>query len=136
MALLTITGSQVVSISGGTFVDALASAALTAGDVVYLNTAGKFALARNDLTTLEAKAIGLALHGASANQPMRVQTSGIISLGTGAAPVSGAVYALASTPGGIWLVSDILAAQQVTLIGIGIGTNQIMLNIVSSGVVK
>jgi len=136
MALLTITASQVVSVSGGTFIDALAAATLTAGDIVYLNTAGKFSLARNDLTIIEARAIGMALHGASVNQPMRVQTGGIISLGAGAAPVSGAVYALASTPGGIWLVSDILAAQQVTLIGLGIGNNQLMLNVVPSGVVK
>jgi citrate lyase beta subunit len=67
---------------------------------------------------------------------MRVQTSGTITLGAGAAPASGAIFALANTPGGIWLVSDIVAGQQVTLVGIGIGTNQIILNVFPSGVVK
>jgi hypothetical protein len=133
MADITITAASVAKVSGGTY-EGIAGATITAGQACYLDAAdsNKIKLARSD-TTAEAAAVrGIALHGSLANQPIVLQTSGVIAIG--ATVVLGGFYALSDTPGGICPTADVGASEFSTLIGIANTVAQLTLNFLISGV--
>ena len=118
MADLTITAANVVAGSGAVVTHGIAGEAITAGKVVYLSAAtNRWMLADNNSGTAEARrAAGIALNGASLNQPIAIQTSGDITLG--ATLTAGAAYYLSDTAGGICPVADIGAGEYVCLLGL------------------
>lgn len=131
MAILSITASQVVT---DLTVDADYEQGV-AGDVVYLDSATqKYLLAdADDLSATLADVRGIALNSASLNQPLRIQRTGRLTLGAGAAPVVGELYTLSATPGKIGPAADRDTDWHVTLIGVGSATNQIELSIWVTG---
>lgn len=133
MADLTITAAQVLPVSGYRSETRVAGATITAGQAVYRDSSQTWQLADGD-AALTAAAAGIALNGASAGQPCQVQTGGTITLGAGAAPVVGETYCASLTAGGIAPDADILTGDFKTILGIGIGSDQVKLGILVSGV--
>jgi hypothetical protein len=129
MADLTITAGNVVAGSNAQRAAGTAGEAIAAGKAVYLSsTTGKWMLADSNSATAEARrATGIALNGASNNQPIDVQTSGDITIG--ATIVAGTAYYLSDTPGGICPLADVGAGEYVCLLGIGSSTTVLALNI-------
>jgi hypothetical protein len=136
MADLSITAASVVAGSGARKVNGTAGATITAGQVVYLDSSdSKYKLADNDSATAAVRSpAGIALHGASSNQPLTILTAGPITIG--ATVAAGDVYCMSSTAGGICPVADIAAGDYNTIIGIGTSTTVIDVKLHEAGVVK
>lgn len=133
MADLTITAASVLSVSG-TRENGLAGASITAGQVVYADTAtGTYKLAdANGASATIKTARGIALHAAANGQPLAVQTTGSVTIG--ATLTAGTSYYLSDTPGGICPFADVGSGENVSLIGIAASTTVLALNITNTGV--
>jgi hypothetical protein len=127
MADLTITAASVVAGSGARKTTGTAGATVTAGQVVYLDASdNKYKLADCDSATAAVRSpAGIALHGASANQPLTIQVSGSITIG--ATVTAGVAYYLSATAGGICPVADLASGDYPVLIGLA--TSAALLNI-------
>lgn len=137
MVDITITPANVVPGSNAKIARGTAGVALTAGQVVYLDSAttGKYQLADTDSATAAVRSPhGIALHAASANQPISVQTEGALTIG--ATLVAGDAYYLSGTPGGICPVADVAAGDYPCIIGQAASTSVLNVDIVYAGVVK
>lgn len=134
MADLTITAASVVAGSNAVIERGTAGATIPAGQVVYKEAAtGQFKLADNNSATAEVRApYGIALNGASANQPIAVQKSGDITIG--ATLTAGVEYYLSGTAGGIAPVADLTTGMYTSALGMAKSTTVLALNIQSSGV--
>lgn len=134
MADLTITAANVLPGANASVSQGTAGEAITAGKTVYLAaTSKKWMLADADSATAEArKAIGIALNGASLNQPLAVQTGGDITLG--AVLVAGSAYYLSETPGGIQPSADLALGEAVCLLGLAKSTSMLAFNVQYPGV--
>lgn len=138
MAALTITPSQVLTVADATnaFVQGTSGATITAGMAVYsdLTDSGRYKAADANLSVAAAVVAGIALHGASAGQPLRIQTGGTIDLGAAAAAAVGVVYILGGVVAGdLEPCTALVSTWYSTIIGVGIGTNQVKLGISVSG---
>ncbi len=126
MADLAITASQVKAGAGAVEGTGVAGATITAGQSVYEDQAdGKIKLADSNLSLAAAKAKGVALHGALANQPVRYQKGGKVIVGAAAAPAKGTVYVVSGTAGGIAPHGDLLSGVYTTILGVGDGVDGI-----------
>lgn len=135
MVDIVITAANVVPGTGAKIEHGTAGATVTAGQVVYLDSAstGKYLLADNNSATAAARSPrGIALHGASLNQPLAVQTEGPITIG--ATVTAGVAYYLSDTPGGIGPVADLLTGEYPTVLGMATSTTVLNLKIQASGV--
>ncbi|MDX0007827.1 hypothetical protein GOB40_13900 [Sinorhizobium meliloti] len=138
MADLVITAANVVAGAGAKTTSGTAGAAITAGQVVYLDstTTGKWQLSDSDAATAAARGqganVGIALNGAANGQPLEVLTEGPITLG--AVLTAGTAYYLSPTPGGIAPLADLLTGDYVTLLGLATSTSVLNLDIQYSGV--
>jgi len=134
MAALSITAGSVVKGTGAKTTTGIAGASITAGQVVYLDSATqKYQLCDADSGTAAARtAAGIALHAAAANQPLTVQTSGQITIGATVAP--GVAYFTSATAGGVAPVADNTTGVYPTFLGFGISTTVIALDFVEAGV--
>jgi hypothetical protein len=129
MADLTITAANVVAGSGASVASGIAGEALAAGKAVYLSsTSGKWMLADSNSATVEArKAIGIALNGAAANQPVNIHKGGDITIG--ATLTAGTAYYLSDTPGGICPLADVGAGEYVCLLGLAKSTTVLAVDV-------
>lgn len=134
MADLTITAASVVAATGAAVTNGMAGATITAGQAVYLNaTTKKWELADSNGTPAAArKAGGIALNGASLNQPVAVATAGDVTIG--ATLTAGTAYYLSDTPGGICPVADVGTGENVCLLGMAKSTSVLAVNIQAPGV--
>lgn len=136
MADLSITASQVLRASGTT-ASATAGEAITAGQPVYLDVTDANKAKRAQATTLaKAAAVGVALHGAESGQPVTYQRDGVLTLGAAAAPVAGITYVVSGLVGGWSPHTDPTTPASTefsTVLGTGIGSNQVRLGILVSG---
>lgn len=134
MADLSITAANVVRGTDSTISTGIAGATITAGQAVYLDTANnRYKLADNNgASALVRTPVGIALHGASAGQPLTILTGGDVTIG--ATLTAGVAYYLSDTPGGICPVADLLTGEYPTLIGIAKSTTVLDVNIQPSGV--
>jgi hypothetical protein len=125
MVDITITPANVVAGSNASRVSGVAGVAVTAGQLVYKDSATqKFLLSDTNAVAVEAKQpTGIALHAASPNQPLAVLTKGDITIG--ATLVAGTDYYASDTPGGICPRADVGAGEQVTLVGLAKSTSVI-----------
>lgn len=113
MADLTITAANVEAQGGAQKGEKTAGTTITAGQVLVSDTDGTAILA-SDASAALAKVIGIALHGAAADQPIKYQINGRIDLG--ATLAVGKHYVL-STDGGIAPVDDIAGGEFATYLG-------------------
>lgn len=130
MADLTITAASVSLVSGNHDADQQAGEAFTAGASVYKNSAdGKWYKAKASGTADQAGAtdLGIALATAdAAGARVSVAKAGaVVALGTGAA---GGIYVVSATAGKIAPAADLASTNKATIIGLGIGSNQIVVH--------
>lgn len=129
---ISVTASSVVPGADYNYVDGTAGETLTAGQVVYLKSSdSKYWKAQCDGTAAEVTAIGVALNGASANQPVRIFTSG--NLNPGGTVVVGKIYLVSTAAGGIMPVDDLTTTHKVTLLGVGTTASNIAIKIHNTG---
>ncbi len=136
MADLSITAADVAEVagSGEKFAQGKAGATAVAGEAVYEDTADSFAykLAKCDGTEAEATVVGIMMGGGADGQRVTIQTEG--TLDVGGAATEGVTYALSDTAGKIAPIADIsTATEYITIIGVGIASGHIKLNIFVSG---
>ncbi len=134
MADITITAANVVAGSSARITHGTAGAAVTAGQVVYKDSAdGKFKLADCDSATAAVRSpVGITLNGAANNQPMAIVNSGPVTIGATLTP--GATYYLSQNPGGIAPFADLSTGDYPVIIGIAISASVLDVNIQEAGV--
>jgi len=134
MADITITAASVIAATDAVTETRPAGAAITAGQVVYLDSAtDTYKLADSDSATAAARSPrGIALNGGGTGQPIQIIRSG--NLTAGGTLTAGLAYYLSKTPGGICPVADIAAGGYATVLGIATSTTVLKLNITESGV--
>jgi hypothetical protein len=131
MADISVTAASVVPTSTTKRQTKNAAAAITAGQVVYVNSSDLVALADNDASVTTAAAVGIALNSCAAGQPCSYATSGDVTFN--AVLTAGAVYVLSSTAGGIAPVADLASDDYVTILGVASTTTNLTININASG---
>ena len=135
MADIVVTPANVAKGTGATVNNNLISGeAIIAGQTVYQSTSdNKVYKADNNDTAAKAVVFGIALNSTpGANQPISVQTAGIITIGGTTADAT--FYFQSDTAGGICPFADIVTAGMYnTLIGWGISATQIQLAIQATG---
>lgn len=133
MSDVSITVANVQSGAGAIIEDGVAGAAIAQGQVVYRDADGSYKLADcNGASATIRTPRGIALNAASANQPVRIQTKGEITIGGTLS--AGAAYYLSGTPGGIRPAADNTTGDYPSLIGIAKSTTNLLLSIAASGV--
>lgn len=107
---------------------------VTAGQTVYRKASdSKYYISDGNSGTPEVRATrGIALNGGSVDQPVVVQTEGLITIG-GTVAV-GTVYVQSATAGGVAPSTDLASGNFTTVLGIGISATQIDLKLHSGGV--
>lgn len=135
MADITVTAANVLKAAGGTVIGVTAGGTVTAGQLVYKDTADsdEYKAADADAQATAALA-GIALNGGADGQPIDVLTSGNIN--PGGTVTVGEVYCVSTTAGGIAPHSDLLTGDFVSILGIGTTTSNIKVDISVSGVAK
>ena len=126
-----VAGSDAVINRGGQ-----AGEAITQGQTVYLDASTKKYLKADCNSAIAAarQAGGIALNGASLNQPLAVLKSGPITIG--ATLVAGNPYYLSSTAGGIKPAADLATGDDICLLGLASSTTVLNVDIQFPGVVK
>lgn len=120
MADLTITAAN-VQLGTGTTLLGTAGETITAGQVLYLKASdGRLWLAQADGTTAEADAVGIALNGGSAGQPIHYVNDGGLTIG--ATTVKTSAYMLSATAGGICPQADLVSTNKIVYIGYATST--------------
>lgn len=133
MADISITAGNVVPSATASTVHGTAGATITAGQTVYLDTTtNTYKLCDADVAA-SAVCAGIALHGASAGQPLTILTDGQITIG--ATVVRGTAYYVSLNAGGICPVADISTGDYVSLVGIADSTTTILVKRINTGVV-
>lgn len=133
MAAISVTAANVARVDGET-VTFLAGATITQGMAVYVDANGLVQIGTNATSAgsgVGAQAVGIALNGGSAGQPITVLKNGTVNMG-GTVAV-GKQYVL-GTAGGVIPVDDIAGTEFLTTIGVGITAAQIKLGVNVSGV--
>lgn len=132
MADLTITAASVLADAAANTRQGVAGAALTAGQVVYLDSAtGSYKLADSNGAAALRSPVGIALNGAAPGQPVLIALSGPVTIG--ATMTAGVAYYLSDTPGGICPVADVGSGEYSTILGIATSTTVLNLKIQESG---
>lgn len=134
MTDISITATSVLAASDAIVENGSAGASITAGQVVYKDSAdGLWKLADNNSATAAVRTPqGIALNGAASGQPVRVLKSGNLTLN--AVLTAGVAYYLSDTPGGICPVGDLATGEYPAFIGIATSTTVLKVNITTSGV--
>ena len=139
MSDLAVTGTQVVKASNASVTNGTAAQTITAGQTVYQNASGFFALAQGNASAT-ATVTGIALNPAAANQPIQVLTAGGFSSMnsiSGFSGFSGMVYVLsAANPGGIAPNADLVTGNQVSVLGVASSPTLIQVQLQNSGATK
>ncbi len=134
MADISITAANVVGQGGAKTTSGVAGAAVTAGQVGYLDaTTGTWKLADNNSATAAARSPqGIFLNSAASGQPVKVATSGPVTIG--GTLTAGVAYYLSATAGGICPVADLTTGHYPTIVGIATSTTVLSVKFHESGV--
>ena len=136
MADLTITAANVVAGADAVKRQVKAGGTITAGQLVARDTTtGKYVVSDADSATASLREpVGVALHGASDNQPLMIQTAGLITIG-GTLSMTTQVYIAGDTAGAIRPAADLNTGDLGFLVGIAISTTQMRLAFAKGGIV-
>lgn len=116
MADISVTPGNVVAGSNATRDTGTAGETITAGKAVFLNTATNRWMLSDNNGTGTRTVRGIALNGASANQPVAVLKDGDITIG--ATLTAGTDYWLSATAGGICPRADLDVGMDTVQIGV------------------
>ncbi|KEA07484.1 hypothetical protein [Rhizobium rhizogenes] len=132
MTDIVITPSLVIAGTNATRDIGTAGEAIVAGKPVYFDsTVNKWKLSDNNGTGTR-QVHGIALNGASLNQPVSVAKGGDVTIG--ATLTAGVAYYLSATAGGICPVADLTTGMDTILIGLAKSTTVLGIGISDSGV--
>lgn len=136
MAEISITPGNVVAGTDADFYDGIAGGTVTAGVVCYLDdTDNSLKSADANVSVTEAEVKGIALHGASAGQPLRVQVSGELTIG--GTVVLATIYILgAGGSGGIAPSVDLASGWYTSVLGVASSATKLRLGILNSRALK
>lgn len=134
MVDLVVTAANTLAGSNSSTKQGTAGATITAGQVVYFDSAtSNYKLADCNSATVAARSpAGFALNGASAGQPLMVQFAGDVTTGATMAP--GVAYYLSGTPGGIRPVADMIAGDFPVILGIAKSATVMVMDLTEAGV--
>lgn len=134
MSDLSITAANVIAQAGAKIRNVTAGATITAGQMVYLDTAdGEYKLAdSNSATQAVQETAGMALNGAADGQPLAILIEGDVALG--AILTAGARYYLSPDAGGIQPEADLASGDEINLIGLAKSTTVLAVKITRPGV--
>lgn len=134
MTDISITPASVLPSTDATIERGTAGATITAGQVVYLeSSSGQFKLADCDHATAAIRSPrGIALHGASSGQPLKVLRSGSVTIGATLTP--GTTYYLSPVAGGICPLADVASGDYATIVGIAASASVLKVQFLESGV--
>ncbi len=130
MAEISPTPASVVPGANADFYRGIAGGTITAGMPVYLDATTQRlyqADANASLETAELK--GIATHAASAEQPLKIQTAGDITIG--AAVVLSTIYILGAA-GHLAPAADLASGWYCSIAGVAVSATVIRLNIFNS----
>lgn len=131
MADLTITASAVVKTSTTSILEGIAGGTVTAGQPVYKDTTASNTLKPCDADVLaSSKAVGIALHSASTNQPLKYASRGDLTMG--AVMTKGVPYFVSTTAGGICPYGDLASGDYVTFLGVASSTSNLVIGITAA----
>ena len=136
MADLSVTAASVAPGTGAQIQTATSGATLTAGQVIYLDTAdsNKAKLSDANAGALLAEVAGITVNGAASGQPIRYQKSG--SINVGATLTVGQTYINSTNAGGIAPISDLQTGSYVSILGVATSATNLKLGIINSGTVR
>ncbi len=129
MADISVTAANVIKGANAVTKTVQAGVALTAGQVVYQDTSDrKYKLADADAQAT-AKAAGIVINGAAANQPVEIQTEGDIDVG--GTLVKAELLIVSVTAGNLSrsTATDSITGKFMTSLGICTATNVLALKI-------
>lgn len=123
---IVITATSTVRVSGNVAAFSLGET-VTAGQPLYVSTSDGLAYKSDANAAGKKECVGIALNGGAINQPVRVQSTGTITIG--GTTVVGTIYCVSATAGGICPWADLTTGDQVIVIGVGGATNTIDMNL-------
>ena len=132
MANISVTAGSVLAVGTATRKTGVAGETITAGQALYYSPGDTKYYKAITTTATTANVAGIALTGASVDQPVIMLTAGDINIG-GTCAV-GEVYVASDTAGAIAAAGDNGSADYVTVIGIAKTTAIISVKILVSGV--
>ena len=133
MADLTITAAQVEAGATAKKLVVTAGETITAGQLVYTDSADDGKYKKCDASSAAyAEVAGVALNGASDDQPLSILTYG--SIDPGATVSVGYIYVVSRNSGAIAPVTDLASADFVSVVGIGTTSSNIEVKLIASGV--
>lgn len=140
MADIAITAANVLPSASARYSQQKAGVAITAGQAVYFDTAtGTVKLAKANGAAPQNTFFGIAAETAAANQQVLIIIGDAVGMALGGTIAAGALCWLSAvTAGGINITpADDVSGGTMTriLVGIGIGSNQIVLSPLVGGVV-
>lgn len=138
MADLTITNAIPVAGAANAFADLIAGESIATGDFVYRDAADGYKAKLGDGTSAaKANVVAMALHNATAGQPLRGQTKGRVTL-TGPTLDVGMVYVLSGTAGSdnVAPVTDVASGSYVTTLGVASTSAILDLDINPTGILS
>lgn len=133
MAAISVTATSVAPGSSCTTASGTAGATITAGQVLYIDTANSnvLKLADTDSSDLTSTVAGIALHGASSGQPITYATDGLVTFN--AVLVASKVYIAGATAAGdINPVADHTTGWRMSILGVAMSTTSLRLRIYNS----
>jgi hypothetical protein len=135
MADVSVTAASVLRTASTSVVMGIAGATVTAGQPVYQDATDGLKLKPTDADVLaSSQSVGIALHGASAGQPLQYAVSGSLTFNAGF--TVGQVYVCSVNAGGIAPYADLATGDFVTVLGVATTTSNLKMGIVYSGIAK
>lgn len=134
MSDIAITAANVVADAAATRVHGTAGETITAGQwVVKDPTSKKYVKADSNSATAALRTPdGVALNGASLNQPLAIATRGDVTIG--GTLTAGVAYYMSDTAGGMCPVADVGTGEYSCVVGMAKSTTVLTVNIQPSGV--
>jgi hypothetical protein len=133
MAAISVTAGNVIPGADARTLWGVAGETITAGQSLYIASATGLLMKADDTTAAKAACVGIALVGASLNQPCQYQTKGLITIG--AAVIVATTYVVGDSAGSISPDTDVATTGEFkTIIGVATTTGIINVNILASGV--
>jgi len=132
MADISVTPSTVIAGSNATRDIGIAGETIVAGKAVFLNASTNRWMLSDNNGTGTRQVSGIALNGASANQPVSVIKYGDLTIG--ATLVAGTDYWLSATAGGICPRADLATGMDAIQIGVAKSTSVLAVAIQDPGV--
>lgn len=135
MADLVVDDTLVVAGTGARTITRTLGATETAGQLVYIDPADSKAKLAQANAISTAKVAGVLQNGGSLDQPAQIQFEG--NYDPGVAVVAGTTYVLsAAVAGAIAPIADLVSSNVSSILGTADATDNIVLGILNSGVLK